>query len=104
LSFDLFKESSGPLLSGARTIGTSIAQISGFAPNGGLKKGIAIKASADNEGRVYIGRNNVTTTANEQTGGFPLAASESIVIPTESLTSVYAIADQADQVIHWLAI
>ena len=72
-----------------------------------LIKGLVIRApGADdpvpNTGRIWIGGSAVTADSNVGTGGMPLVPGESIELPVDDPTKIYAISDIATQDVAWM--
>lgn len=98
-SIDSFKETvPGFVVIPPISVGSSATQLMATLNVAlGVLKGILIKApgSTDdvpNDKSVFIGRSNVTTST-----GFPLAPGESVVLPIEAASSVYAVASDTSQ-------
>lgn len=102
MSFDLFKETTGPFHHGHTSVGTSAIRV--VPQDLDLKKGLQIKSAAGNTGVVYLGRSNVTANSNAQTGGYPLQPGESIAIPIDEAKQIYVIASQVSQDVAWMGI
>jgi len=68
------------------------------------RQGIILKADASNAGIVYVGNSDVTPGNAAATDGFPLAASEQLVVEIEDARQIYVVASANDQVIYWLAV
>ena len=67
---------------------TAAARIDGGVTARTLKSGINIKAHQQNNGKIFVGNNTVTTET-----GYPLVAGEELFIEIESTVGVYVIAD-----------
>lgn len=79
------------------TVGTSAAQLFSTNPIDKPLKGIILKApgsddASANTAPVYIGRGPNLTADLTSTGGFSLAPGESIELPFQDLTQIWAIA------------
>ena len=66
-----------------------------LAYNNRLKKEV-------NVGVVYVGSRLVSAGAEDSTAGYPLSASETLTIGVDDVAEVWAVASEANQVIHWL--
>jgi len=88
---------SGVIYHGQTTVGTTAVQITTTVTVAVF--GICIKADDGNTGNVFIGEAGVTTS-----NGFKLAPGEAITIEIDFPEKLYAIADAADQKVHWLAV
>ncbi len=77
------------------TVGTSAAAITTSEWN--CRRGVGLKAAADNSGTIYVGNADVTPGDAAATDGWPLAAGEELFLPLDDPTSVHAIASAADQ-------
>lgn len=95
------QSSGGQNQHGSKTVG-SAAELMTEAQQNQLIKGVLVKAAAANTGTVYIGSANVTADGGDTNTGFPLAASESLFIPTEDL-NLWIIGSAAGQKVFWLA-
>lgn len=89
-----------PVQRGTVTVGATAVQVEpkGFV----FSKFIRIRAHDDNSVPIYIGTNSGVTAAAG--GGFPLAATQSIDLPIEQATSLYAIASAAAQQLDWIGV
>jgi hypothetical protein len=87
-----------PVQRGTVTVGTSAVQIEpkGFT----FCKFVRVRAHDDNTVPVYIGGSDVLQAGN----GFPLAATQSIDLPVEEITSLYARAGAASQQLDWIGV
>ena len=92
----------GPNLHGSKTTGTTATRMAESLGEQKLAKGILVKAAASNTGTIYVGSENVSADGGDTNSGFPLAASESLFIPSEDL-DVWIIATVADQDVFWIA-
>lgn len=77
------------------SIGATAVQLSSSATR--CFKGVQIKADPANTGVVYIGKSDVTANTAAATDGYPLAAGEELFVPTDLLSTVYAIGSAAGQ-------
>lgn len=94
---DLYKDSlPAPFKTAQVTVGTSIVQL--VSVNSEPKTGVTIKADSANGGKVYIGGSNGVAT----TTGFELVAGDSVTIPIEDVSKIWAIADAVSQSVHLL--
>jgi hypothetical protein len=85
------------LMTGGTTVGTGEVQLTSTTMD--CRRGILIKAKADNAGTVYIGLTGVLTTT-----GFELSAKESVVIPHLRASEIYVIASEVSQYVYWVLI
>lgn len=86
---------------GAKTVGVSAVQITSSSYK--TKNGVVVKAAASNTGIIYVADSStVTANSSDATDGFPLSASQSITIPVDKPSRIYAIASLADQKVFWL--
>ena len=94
---NIYKDSlPGSGISGQTTVGTSEIKLRSNNV-GRLLTGLVIKADTGNAGIVYVGFNGVSTST-----GFPLSPGEQIPVSVESTDSIYVIASQADQTVHYI--
>ena len=63
-----------------------------------LKRGMLLKAGSGNAVSIFIGGPNVTTAT-----GFPLAANEGVLWPTQAQELVYAICASGSPTVAWAA-
>jgi hypothetical protein len=91
----------GDSLHGSKTVGTTSAQMTTIGTRE-LAKGVLVKAAAANTGTVYVGSEAVTAAGADSNSGFPLAASESLFIPTDEL-NLWIVGSAADQKVFWIA-
>jgi hypothetical protein len=76
-----------------------------------LVNGVMLKAGGDNEGTIYVGNSDqVTQDAGPEEGeivsftdGLPFNANDSYTIQTDELSDIWLVADEADQVMYFLA-
>jgi len=68
------------------------------------KHGVCFKADKDNTGVLYLGNSDVTSGVAAATDGIPLEAGESITLPIDNPSLVYAIASENNQKIFWIAV
>lgn len=85
------------LMTGRTTVETDAVQLTSTTMD--CRRGILIKAKADNAGTVYVGLTGVTTLT-----GFELSAKESVVIPHMKPSEIYVIASEASQYVYWVLI
>lgn len=70
-----------------------------------LRRGVVVKASSVNAGRVYVGDSvNVTQNTDANMDGFELSAGESIFLPLTNINLVYLVASQSGQKVFWWGI
>lgn len=81
------------ILNNQITVGTSIVQ----GTDSGVSGEFWIKAHPNNAGVVYVGGSGVTTST-----GFPLSASEVVIIKLNNLNSIYFIASEASQKVAFI--
>lgn len=67
-------------------------------------KGVVLKAAEANTAPIYLGGYNVTADAAESSGGFPLAAGETLFLAIEDLNRLYAVSTAAAQDVAWIAV
>lgn len=79
------------------TIGTSADALSSSSEEIPIGSSLLIKANKDNAGVVYIGDSNVGTG-----DGFPIDAGEEVRLKVDDVSTVYAIADNADEDLRWI--
>ncbi len=77
------------------TVGTTAAAITANEWN--CRRGVGLKASADNTGTIYIGNSDVTPGDTAGTDGWPLAAGEELFLPLDDPTLIYTVASVAGQ-------
>lgn len=87
---------------GHKAVGTSAVQIT--VNETSFIKGVLLKAAAANTAPVYFGGYNVTADAAETSGGFPLAASDTLFLAIEDLSRLYAVSSAAGQDVAWIAV
>ena len=59
-------------------------------------KGVLVKASTSNTGTIYVGSSSgVTADGGDSSSGFPLAAGESLLVPTDDASDIWLIATAA---------
>lgn len=86
---------------GSKTVGTTASQLGLFA---GLTRGVEILALSSNTARIYVStKPTVTSGSNDGRDGFCIEAGQSIFFPCTDLSKVYVIANNADQVLSFLA-
>lgn len=69
------------------------------------KRGVLIKAAADNSGKVYIGiSTSVTADSNDQTDGFELSAGDSLEVEINDVRSIHVIASAEGQTVFWIGV
>jgi len=81
---------------GQKTVGTTAVQITTISEQ---NFGITVKADDDNTGNIFIGDSGVSTTT-----GFRLKAGQGITVELNNPSALYAIADAADQKIHYMVV
>lgn len=59
--------------------------------------GITVKAMPTNTAKIYVGASGVTTAT-----GYPLSAGESVFVPVDDVSKVYAIGGAANQAAAWI--
>lgn len=81
-----------PIRTGRKSsISTTSAQLTTITESG--QRGIQITADSTNAGIVYVGEaSTVTADAADGTDGYPIAAGDTIVIPTLRADELYVIA------------
>lgn len=85
------------------SIGTTAVQMS--STSYAVRRGVLIKASNVNVGRVYVGDDNtVTQNTNASTDGFELGPGQEVIIPVTNVNVIYLVASQAGQKVFWMAI
>tara|TARA_B100000700_G_scaffold320652_2_gene418345 strand:+ start:2338 stop:2637 length:300 start_codon:yes stop_codon:yes gene_type:complete len=85
------------------SIGTAAAQLTSSVVK--AKRGVQITADSDNAATIYVGNSNVTADAADTTDGYPIAAGETVVIPTRKPSDLYLIAESGDAgKVWWLII
>lgn len=109
MAFETRKETVKFARFGIVNVGTSATQITAVTmPDGDVFKGILLKApgSSDdtpNTASVFIGHANITAD-QASTGGFPLAPGESLTLPIDQTSGLYAIATDTSQKLNWAII
>jgi hypothetical protein len=96
------QSSGGPSFHGSKVVGTTAVQMVAADTTMDLIKGVLVKADSTNTDPVYVGSQNVTADGDESNSGFPLAAGESIFIPTESI-NLWVISSAVTQKVFWIA-
>jgi hypothetical protein len=66
-------------------------------------RGVLIRSDDSNTASVYIGTANVRAD-NSESGGVPLPAGQSIVIPIADPSGLFLISTDTDQDISWLSL
>jgi hypothetical protein len=90
---------------GRRTISTTGVQIFTTNTSERADTGIQIFAASGNTDTVYIGTGSgVTADTHDDTDGYPLAASEKILIPERNPNDVFAIAGADGQKIWFIIV
>ena len=64
--------------------------------------GVLVKAYTGNSAAVYVGGSTVTADTTAATGGYPLAAGESVGVPCRNATEIYIVGTGTDGV-AWIA-
>ncbi len=83
---------------GQTTVGTTPVQLTTSSVP--AVKGILVKAHKDNNGKIYIGKDNTVTTST----GFELAAGEAVTIEVDDANKIWLVADSDDQVVSWIVV
>lgn len=78
------------------TIGTAITQLVAASTACGA---VWLKSMPGNSGTIYVGNSNVGTAS-----GFPLVASDVIVIEVADASRIWAIASAASQDLRWFTL
>lgn len=86
---------SGIAAYGKATVGTSAAALTAQECSA-----VALKAASDNAGTIYIGGDDSVTSSN----GYYLAAGEELTLQVSDVSQIYAIASDAAQGLHYLAL
>jgi len=88
---------------GRTVIDTSAAQVvAANVPN--AVKGLQLKAGPTNSATIYIGKFWVTMSGPASTDGLPLLAGEGLFVPVKDVSSIYAIATDVSQDLHWFMV
>jgi hypothetical protein len=83
-----------PVRTGRKTITNSATQLTAVDATG--LRGVQIVAGSANADVLYVGESSaVTADASDTTDGYPLAAGETLVLPTLRADELYLIADGA---------
>lgn len=89
---------------GARTVGVTAVALT-TASNVVENKGVLIKSSNDNTGKIYVGNgSDVTIGTDDDTDGFELGPGEAIEIEIDNTNKVFLISDTAAQTVTWLKV
>jgi len=72
------------------SIGDSQAQLTATIRK--AKRGVQITADASNPSIIYVGLTGVTADSADATDGYPIAAGDTVVIPTRNPALLYVIA------------
>lgn len=85
------------------SIGTSVVRL--VAAPIKTKRGVLIKAAAENSGKVYIGiSTSVTADSNDTTDGFELSAGDSLEVEINDVRSIHVIGNASDQKVFWIGV
>jgi len=91
-----------PIKHGHKAVGVTAVQLLTKSPQT-MYKGVLLRADDSNTVIVYVGGgSNVTADNAESTGGMPLPAGATILVPTEDATNIWLIAAAAAQDIAWI--
>lgn len=66
------------------------------------KKGVQFKAGVNNGGSIFIGGSNVNGTLTSENCGTELEAGDSIFLPLECPSCIWAFNATANDVCHWI--
>lgn len=67
-------------------------------------RGVLLRASPSNSVSIYIGGANVTADTAATSGGFPLAAGDSLFLEIQDLRSLFVVAASGTSDLAWLSI
>ena len=67
-----------------------------------LRYGIIFYADEDNTAAIWVGNSSVTANSNATTGGFPLSAGSSIMLPFSDFQNLYGVSTDAGQNLAWI--
>lgn len=84
--------------------GTALVLIATTTPPTHLTKGAQIKAAADNDGTVYVGKSDVTADSAAATDGYPLSPGEALFVPVDDPSKIYVIGSGAGQKVFFLVV
>lgn len=98
---DVYKDSLPKGITNAATVGTTAAQFNSNSRD--LLSGVVVKAAAGNASVVYVGFHSGITADTASTAGYPLAAGESVAMPIDDLSDLWAIGGSAGQIYHVMA-
>lgn len=91
-----------PIKHGHKAVGTTAVQLVVKNPQT-MYKGVLLRADDANTVAVYVGgASNVTANNAESTGGMPLPAGSSMLVPAEDATDIWLIATASAQDIAWI--
>jgi len=98
-----FKDTvASPLKHGHKAVGTTAVQLVSTNPQT-MQKGVLLRANSANAADVWVGvGSNVTADSAESTGGMPLPAGASMLVPTDDATKIWLISTAATQDIAWI--
>lgn len=102
---DIKRETANEALFGAVTVGQTAVQVNPFNLPDRNMKGIVLKApgsgdSSPNSAPVWVGKAGVSTSA----GGFPIAPGESLSLPLEDSSILWAISSSNSQHLYFVLI
>jgi len=98
------KISTGSFFHGRKSnIGTTAVRLT--TTSNRSKRGVLVKAAADNTGTVYVGTSSsVTADSADSTDGFELSAGDSVVVEIDDPSNVYMIASASGQKVFWVGV
>jgi hypothetical protein len=85
---------------GRSVVGTEAVPV---CPKLTTSRNILLKSKSTNTSEIYIGRDNVSADDGESVG-FPIGIGQSMTIPADDGSRIYAIASDVDQVLYWCGI
>ena len=93
-----------PVRTGRKTITNTATQLTAVDAEG--QRGVQIVAGSANADTVYVGESSaVTADGGDTTDGYPLAAGETLVLPTLRADELYLIADSSgSNKVWWILI
>ena len=93
-----------PIRTGRKSsISTSALQLTTVDAEG--QRGVQITADSGNSGAVYVGETSaITADGADGTDGYPIAAGETVVIPTLRADELYVIAGSSGHKVWWMLI
>lgn len=105
VSAEIVKDVSSGFTHGRKSsIGTGAA-VQLTATSFPCQRGVLVKAGKNNTGDIWLGGAGVTADAADGTSGVPITPGESLTVPVNDPTAIYAIADSgaSNKVYFWAA-